>query len=50
VEAEVLTVNADDPAPLTEAGLKVAVAPVGRPLALSETVPLKPAMALTSMV
>jgi hypothetical protein len=32
----------DDPEPLTDDGLKLAVAPVGKPLALNDTVPLNP--------
>jgi hypothetical protein len=38
----VVTVIVDDPVPVTVVGLKVAVAPVGSPLALKVTTPLKP--------
>ena len=38
----VLTVIVDEPGATTEAGLKDAVAPDGRPLTASETVPEKP--------
>jgi len=41
VEAVVETVRVEEPEPLvTETGLKLAVAPAGNPLALSETVPV----------
>ena len=46
----VATVNVEVPAPLTDPGVKVAVAPAGKPLALSITAPLKPLMALTVAV
>jgi len=36
------TVSVDDPDVVTELGLKLAVAPEGRPLALRLTVPVKP--------
>jgi hypothetical protein len=42
VLAEVVTVIVDEPDPVTEAGLKDAVAPVGSPLALRVTTPEKP--------
>ena len=42
VEDVVDTVMVELPDPLTEVGLKVAVAPVGNPLALKVTVPLNP--------
>jgi hypothetical protein len=42
VLALVVTVIVDDPVPVTVVGLKVAVAPVGSPLALKVTIPLKP--------
>jgi hypothetical protein len=32
----------EDPEPVTEAGLKVALAPTGNPVALKVTIPLKP--------
>src|SRR5579859_102673 len=35
-------VSVEVPAPLIDAGLKLAVAPAGKPLALSVTAPLKP--------
>jgi hypothetical protein len=38
----VVTVNVDVPAPVTVAGEKLAVAPVGNPLALSVTTPVNP--------
>jgi hypothetical protein len=41
VELPVVMVRVDDPEPpLIEAGLKLAVAPEGKPLALSDTVPV----------
>ena len=36
--------------PVVEAGLKLAVTPAGKPLAASETLPLKPLAGLTVMV
>ena len=42
VFAEVVMFRVEDPEPLTEDGLNVPVAPVGNPLMLSETAPLKP--------
>ena len=50
VEANVVTVMVEGPEPATEAGLKLAVAPVGKPVALKVTDPLKPLMALTVAV
>jgi hypothetical protein len=38
----VITVNVEFPAPVTVAGEKLAVAPVGNPLALSVTTPPNP--------
>jgi hypothetical protein len=38
----VFTVSVEEPEPLTEVGLKLAVAPDGRPLAANVTVPVKP--------
>ncbi len=38
----VVTVMVVDPEPLTEAGLKVALAPTGSPVAVKPTVPLNP--------
>jgi len=47
----VAMVSVDDPEPpLTEAGLKLAVAPEGKPLALSVTVPAYPLTGLTDAV
>jgi len=42
VEADVVTVKVEAPDPLMEAGLKLAVAPAGKPLTLNATVPVKP--------
>jgi hypothetical protein len=42
VEADVVTVMVDVPEPVTEAGLKDAVAPAGKPVALRATTPVKP--------
>jgi hypothetical protein len=42
VEVLVVTVIVEEPEPVTVAGLKAAVAPVGSPLTLKETVPEKP--------
>jgi hypothetical protein len=42
VELEVVIVNVEVPEPVTEVGLKLAVAPDGKPLALKVTVPEKP--------
>jgi hypothetical protein len=50
VAAVVVMVNADDPAEAMEAGLKPAVAPEGKPLAASVTVPAKPLRAVTATV
>ena len=46
----VLTVRVEEPEPVTEVGLKLAVAPDGRPLTLKLTVPLKPFSALAVAV
>ena len=46
----VVTVRVEEPEPATEAGLKLAVAPAGSPLALKLTVPLKPLTAPTVAV
>jgi hypothetical protein len=43
-ELVVLTVSVDAPDPVTMGGLKLSVAPVGCPLTLSATTPLKPPM------
>jgi hypothetical protein len=50
VAAVVETVKIDDPADVMEAGLKLAVAPAGTPLAASVTVPAKPLRAVTVAV
>ena len=42
LEAEVVIVRVELPEPVTEAGLKLAVAPVGKPLTVKLTAPLKP--------
>jgi len=42
VELVVDIVRVEDPEPLTDAGLKLAVAPAGKPLAAKVTLPLKP--------
>ena len=41
VVAKVETVKVDDPDPVTEVGLNEAVAPVGRPVNVKLTVPVK---------
>ena len=43
-------VKVDDPAEVMVAGLKLAVAPAGRPAAVRVTVPVKPLRALTVAV
>jgi hypothetical protein len=40
----------EEPLPVIEGGLKFAVAPLGKPLALQATVPLKPLAAVTVVV
>ena len=50
VLALVVTVMVDDPVPVTVVGLKLAVAPVGSPLALKVTIPLKPPDGVTVAV
>jgi hypothetical protein len=47
VVVAVVTVSVDVPEPLTEVGLNVPVAPVGKPVTLNVTVPLKPPVAAT---
>ena len=42
VDAAVLTVSVEDPEPVTEVGLKVALAPGGRPLIVNPTGLLNP--------
>ena len=39
---EIVTERVDEPEPLTVPGLKLALAPLGKPLALNPTVPVKP--------
>ena len=46
----VLTLRVEEPEPVTEVGLKLALAPVGRPPALKLTVPVKPFNAVTLAV
>ena len=46
VVVEVVTVNVEEPEPVTVAGLKLPLAPVGKPLTLHVTVPLNPLIAL----
>ena len=50
VDGDVFTVIVDVPDPVTEAGVKVAVAPVGRPVTLNATAPLKPPFAVIVIV
>ena len=38
----VVTVMVEEPEPMTDAGLKLALAPLGKPVALKLTVPLNP--------
>ena len=45
-----VTDNVEVPEPVTDAGLKVAVAPDGRPLTLRFTAPAKPPKALMVVV
>ncbi len=42
VDVLVVTDMVEEPEPATEAGLKLALAPAGKPLALKLTVPVKP--------
>ena len=46
----VVTVMVDEPEVVTEAGLKLALAPAGNPLALKVTVPVKPPDGVTVAV
>ena len=46
----VLTDMVEDPEPVTEVGLKLALAPLGRPLTLKLTMPVKPPNAVTDAV
>jgi hypothetical protein len=50
VDPLVLTVNVDDPWPVTEPGLKLALELDGNPRTLKVTCPLKPPMAATVTV
>jgi hypothetical protein len=50
VELAVVTVSVEEPDVTIDAGLNLAVAPLGKPLALSEAVPLKPFTADTVTV
>lgn len=50
VEPEVVTVSVEEPDPVMDAGLKLAVAPAGRPLALRVTAALNPFCAATVTV
>jgi hypothetical protein len=50
VDAEVVTVSVELPAPVIDVGLKLAVAPAGNPVRLSATLPLKPFTAVVDTV
>ena len=50
VELLVATVIVEEPDVVTDAGLKLALAPAGNPLALKVTVPVKPPDGLTVAV
>jgi hypothetical protein len=50
VEVEVVTVSVDEPPPVIVVGLNAAVAPVGNPLALKVTTPVKPLTAVVVKV
>jgi hypothetical protein len=50
VVALVVTVIVDEPEVVTDAGLKLALAPAGNPLALNVTVPVKPPDGVTVAV
>jgi hypothetical protein len=50
VDAAVVTVSVDEPLPVIEVGLNAAVAPVGKPLALKLTTPVKPLRAVVENV
>lgn len=50
VVADVVTVSVEVPDPVTEEGLNVPVAPVGKPLTLNATTPLKPFAAAAAAV
>ena len=46
----VATVMEEEPEPITDGGLKLAVAPAGNPLALNVTIPVKPPEGVTVTV
>ena len=46
----VLTDRVEEPEPLTEVGLKLALTPVGKPLTLKETTPVNPLDGVTVVV
>jgi hypothetical protein len=46
----VVTVMVDEPEPVTEVGLKLALAPLGNPLAVKATAPLNPPDPVTEAV
>ena len=50
VAVEVLTVKVEDPELETEAGVKLAVAPVGNPVTLRLTLPVNPLEGVTLTV
>jgi hypothetical protein len=47
VELAVVTFKVDEPEVVTDAGLKDAVAPLGSPLRLKDTAPVKPLVGVT---
>ena len=47
---DVVTVRVEEPAPLIDVGLKVAVVPAGNPLILRDTAPAKPLTAAVDTV
>ena len=50
MEDTVFTVNVEEPLPVMEVGVKVAVAPVGRPAIVRATLPAKPFDAVVDTV
>jgi hypothetical protein len=50
VEVAVATVRVEEPESVTEVGLKLALAPEGKPLALKTTVPVNPFCGVTVIV
>jgi hypothetical protein len=46
----VVTVMVEEPGPVTEVGLKLTLAPLGKPLALNATAPLNPPEGVTPTV